>query len=335
MLVRQNTPVLGVSGEWLQEAGDLHLTASYRTLRSDDHYSGTIYQDQRQEGVTYVVNKQRILDLNATWAATQRLSFSASLPLIDSSWSIPTPINPPGDRAQQDGSGLGDVILSGRYWMLDPDRHGAGNFALGMGCKIPTGDYDSRDNYPDILSGDNDDLKVVDQSVQPGDGGWGITVEAQGYRRWRDITFYGSGLYLINPRDTNGADSIIVGLGVASPGNLERQVNSVPDSYIVRTGATFPIHGPLTGSLGFRIEGLPRYDLVGDSHGFRRPGYETFIEPGLVYVQDDWAFSLHVPIALVRNRQPDPYTGNDGDATFPDFIILASFSHRFDIRTSR
>ncbi len=335
MLVRQNTPVIGVSGDWIQEAGDVHLTASYRTLKSDDHYSGIVYQDHRREQVTYVVNRQRILDLNATWAVTRRFSLSGSVPLVDASWSIPTPVAPPGDRAQQDATGIGDIILSGRWWVLDPDHHPSGNAAIGLGCKVPTGRHDARDRYPDLRTGANDTDKVVDQSIQPGDGGWGITFEAQGFRRWGPVTFYGSGLYLANPRDTNGAPSLIVGLGVAGPANADRQVNSVADSYVVRAGAAFPILGHWTGTLGFRVEGLPRYDLLGDSHGFRRPGYETFFEPGVVYARGDWAASLHVPIGLVRNRQADPYTGRAGDATFPDFIILASLSRRLGSGVAR
>ena len=31
----------------------------------------------------------------------------------------------------------------------------------------------------------------------------------------------------------------------------------------------------------------------------------------------------------MRNRRPNPYTGNPGDATFPDYIVLAGYSYRF------
>lgn len=43
---------------------------------------------------------------------------------------------------------------------------------------------------------------------------------------------------------------------------------------------------------------------------------------------------VHIPRGLVRNRRPNPYTGMEGDATFPDFIILAGFSYRFPARAS-
>ena len=82
-------------------------------------------------------------------------------------------------------------------------------------------------------------------------------------------------------------------------------------------------------SLGFRIEGLPRYDLFGDSHGWRRPGYETFIEPGILYSHGRSTWSLYVPKGLVRNRRPNPYSGAPGDATFPDYILLFGYAYRF------
>jgi hypothetical protein len=140
-------------------------------------------------------------------------------------------------------------------------------------------------------------------------------------------TLFGSGSYLINPRDTNGTPSIVAGLGFSIPG---LDVNSVPDQYLVRAGVSFPLlKQRLSASVAFRMEGVPRYDLIGDSHGWRRPGYETFAEPGLTYNFGTSSISVYVPIGLVRNREPNPYTGAAGDATFPSATFLAGYSYRF------
>lgn len=93
----------------------------------------------------------------------------------------------------------------------------------------------------------------------------------------------------------------------------------------------FPIRGRLSGSMGLRMEGLPRYDLIGESHGWRRPGYETLFEPGISFTKGASAWSAYVPLALVRNRQRNPYSGFEGDATFPDYILLLSYAHRFGL----
>jgi len=36
-----------------------------------------------------------------------------------------------------------------------------------------------------------------------------------------------------------------------------------------------------------------------------------------------------------RNRFPDPYTGASGDATFPNYIVLASYGYRFGSTSGR
>jgi copper ion binding protein len=82
-------------------------------------------------------------------------------------------------------------------------------------------------------------------------------------------------------------------------------------------------------SLAWRVEGMPRYDLIGRSDGFRRPGLEMFIEPGISYSRGASSFSFSMPWGYYRNRKPDAYTGALGDATFPRFIVLGTYSVRF------
>jgi len=324
--------VFGASDTLPQQGKDWVFSFSYRGLTSDDHYSGTQFQYARKANDTYVINTQQLYDLSATYFFDKRWSASLSLPIVNSTWAVPTPIAPlpAGDRAEQNSSGLGDLIVTGRVWTFDPEKHPRGNLSVGLGFKAPTGNYKVEDSYPNI-NGTNDAEKDVDMSIQPGDGGWGYLFDLQGYMAWKRVSWYGSGSYLVNPRDTNDAESIIVGLGFGgNPAFASRIENSVTDSYLLRTGVLFPVGTTKLGlNLGFRMEGLPRYDFVGDSHGFRRPGYETFLEPGFVYTIGRQTLSLYVPIGLVQNRRPDPYTGAPGDATFPEYIILAGYSYHF------
>lgn len=317
------------------QPGEWQVSFNYRGLRSDDHYNGTRFQYQRETLRNYVLNTQEIFDLGATWSLTRRLHLAGSIPVVNATWSIPMPITPPGIRREQNAAGIGDLSVMGRTWLLDPESHRRGNVSVGLGIKAPTGDHEAKDEYPD-RTGANNAVKAVDQSIQPGDGGWGVIFDFQGYKRLRPVTFYGSGTYLANPRDTNGTPSIIVGLGLGSdPRFADLLVNSVPDQYVARAGALFPFGGDrFSVSLGLRIEGVPRYDLFGGSHGWRRPGYETFLEPGFTYTRGQSTWSLHVPRGLLRNRQPNPYTGTPGDATFPDYIVLFGYSYRFQPRAA-
>jgi hypothetical protein len=330
VLVRQNAPVFGASANAYQAAHTWQVGLSYRGLRSDTHYVGTQEQFERHQLGTFVINRQNVLDLSVTRALNAHVSISASVPFVMASWSLPMPVRPvPGPRVQQTARGIGDIVLTGRTWLLDPSRHARGNASLGLGIKVPTGSSGVMDVYPD-LSGRNPASKVVDQSIQPGDGGWGIVGEALGFRRIGGVTAFASGTYLANPRNTNGHPSIISGLGVAvTPANANRLVNSVPDQYLARMGVALPagLRG-LGASIAVRMEGQPRYDLIGRSDGFRRPGTEVFLEPGLTFVRGSSTWSASVPIAFYRNRYPDPYTGSRGDATFPNFVVLVGVSAR-------
>ena len=324
--------MFGASADPYLQKGEWLFGTAVRGLRSHDHYNGTVEQTQRQDLHTYVVNTQDSLDLSGTYAVTRRFSMALALPIIRASWSIPLPVTAAGQRNEQNAQGIGDVTLTGRYWMFDPEAHRRGNLSLGLGLKAPTGKDDVTDTYPD-RTGANPQDKAVDQSIQPGDGGWGAVVEINGFKRIGRASYYGSGTYLINPRDMNGTPSLVVGLspgGVVTPANASRAEDSVPDQYVLRTGMAFALgKSPFAAALGFRMEGVPRYDLSGASHGFRRPGYETFAEPGFYYSRGNDTWSVNVPIALKRNRRPDPYTGNLGDATFPNHIYLVSYTHRF------
>lgn len=331
MLIRQTAPVFGAASKLVPEKGDWQVSLSYRGLDSDDHYSGSEHQRVRDREQTYVINTQQALDLGVSYTATDRLSFTLGIPIVKSSWAVPTPIRPvPGPRAKQEASGLGDISLTGRYWAFAPEsRH---NVSLGLGIKAPTGEYDVTQVYPNI-DGTNASRKAVDQSVQPGDGGWGLLFDVQAFRQFKKATLFASGTYLANPRDTNGTPSILVGLGLGGNPDFAREgilVNSVPDQYLVRMGAVVPVGQTGLGvSLAYRVEGLPRYDLIGDSHGWRRPGHEMFVEPGIAYSKGASTWSLNVPIGFYRNREPNPYSGREGDATFPDYILLTGISYRF------
>lgn len=323
--------MIGASHTAAPEAGQWQMSLSYRGLESDTHYSGSVRQREREEQGTFVVNKQQVLDLGLTYHVSRRWNLSLGVPVVKASWSIPSPVRPtPGPRAQQDGEGLGDLSLTARTWLWDPGVSQRANVGFGLGVKAPTGDHRVTDVYPNI-DGSDARRKPVDQSVQLGDGGWGALVELQAFRAFSKATLFASGTYLINPRDTNGTPSILPGLGIApTPATAGLEVNSVPDQYVARAGAVFPVSpAGVALSASARIEGLPRYDLVGDSHGWRRPGYEVYFEPGLILDRGRSTVSLHVPIGVYRNREPNPYTSRPGDATFPDFVLLVGYGHRF------
>lgn len=327
MLIRQTGPVIGADGSTYTQPGDWNLNVSARALRSTDHYNTDVEQVQRQTLGTYVVNLQRALDFTVSRQMTPRFSLSVGVPWISASWAIPRPTAPvPGPRANEPASGLGDISVASRMWVMNPKTHPRGNLEVGIGLKMPTGKSDATATFVGS-NGQQPAERYVDMSVQPGDGGWGITTEIAAFKQVKKAMIFASANYLINPRDTSGTPSNGQ-LAGATPTPLSTSVNSTPDQYLVRAGSGFYLGKGFSASGAYRIEGLPRYDLVGHSHGFRRPGFEMFIEPGVSYTKGGSSFGFTMPWAFYRNRLPNPYTGSFGDATFPRFIVLATYSQK-------
>ena len=105
--------------------------------------------------------------------------------------------------------------------------------------------------------------------------------------------------------------------------------NTVGDSYIARVGLGYPLTA-LRGvslSVAGRIEGVPATDILGQTIGFRRPGYFVSVEPGVIYSTQKATFSLSVPLRVYQYVQDS--LGAPRDSTFADHLLLASASYRF------
>ena len=209
------------------------------------------------------------------------------------------------------------------------------NIQAGLGIKLPTGDYRYQDYF--YKKADSSVLGPVDQSIQPGDGGTGITFEFNGFYNFSHVIgVYGNFFYLSNPREVNGTSTTRGGTASASAKKYNTDVMSVPDLFMTRAGAAVMV-SRLTINAGVRVEGLPSTDIIGGSRGFRRPGYIVSVEPGVTYVAKKVSFNLEVPIAVKRNRTQsdadkrqtiDTGTHKQGDAAFADYLVSAGITIR-------
>jgi hypothetical protein len=233
--------------------------------------------------------------------------------------------------------GLGDARLVVGYWLLPETGHPNGNLSVALGVKLPTGNYKAEDVFYNVGPDRSPQVRPVDQSIQPGDGGVGLTMEVQHFQKVVNSFYtYANFFYLINPRETNGTRTFRETL---SPLLKNEAIMSVPDQYALRAGLTYATS--LTGlavGVGGRLEGVPVQDLVGGSGGFRRPGYAFSIEPGLNYMRRNLTFTLNVPVAIIRNRQQSltdkqieqqTKQPRHGDAAFADYVISAGLVIRF------
>lgn len=324
--------MFGANGSAYQQPGEWQVSLSARNLVSNKHYNGTVEQTQRETLQNYVNNRQNLVDLNVGYALTERVTLSFGIPYVNSSWASRDPAHPlpePRQEIAQNGRGLGDVSVTGRYWLFAPDTHANWNVAVGGGLKFPTGNEAAQDLFPGRTDPTNA-MRYVDQSVQPGDGGWGLMFEAHAFRSLSRVYLFASTSYLANPRDQNETPSIITILGIPTTGQYEGlDFNSVPDQYLARIGGGVGLWKGFSTSLAWRMEGLKSYDIFGDSNGWRRPGTAMFIEPGISYSTGRHSLSFNLPIGYYYNRRPNPNTGNAGDATFPKYVFLSSYSFRF------
>jgi hypothetical protein len=211
-----------------------------------------------------------------------------------------------------------------------------GNVQVGLGLKLPTGDYRYQDFF--IKNDSTTILGPVDQSIQLGDGGTGFTTELNAYYNFNEVLgVYTNLYYLINPREQNGVSTARGGTPSADAIKYGTSVMSVPDQWMVRAGVNVTWED-FTLSAGVRKECQPAEDLIGGSMGFRRPGYIVSIEPGLNYQFKKATVYAYVPVAIKRNRIQSvadmlrtEATGvhAQGDAAFADYLVNIGCTFKF------
>lgn len=329
------------------QGGDWLASVSYRYLHSHRHFVGDQEQPQRQiVQANEVINHSHFIDAAIQYAFTPRYSVALTLPYVTSDRSQKAPTNYPSYRYETHAAGFGDVRLTGYGWIWDPTKRPKGNIQVGIGLKAPTGEDGASDIFP---TANGPVYKTVDQSIQPGDGGWGVAVELNGYRELfpRTVAFLQAS-YLLNPQEDNGVltwrdnNSAVAGAVTAKPDSPSyyEHVMSIPDQYFVRGGLSYVLvpRWGLSVSLAGRLEGIPVNDLIGGDGGFRRPGFSVGIEPGFQIMKGRYTFSVQVPFAVYRNRERSvadqmaaAVAGVDkhGDAAFADYAISANFAVQF------
>lgn len=312
-------------------AGRWEVSSAYRWLHSDRHFVGTDEQEQRQQQHTEVINDSHFIDLSIQYRLSERVTLGTTIPFVYSDRSSLYEHNRVS-RHHSQAEGLGDMRVTTYYLMREPGAKF--NVLVGAGVKLPTGDYRAKDTFMTV----NGPVRsYVDQSIQPGDGGFGVNLEMALVSRHADrVSSYAQLSYLVNPKNTNGT-STQTG---TRRGNPYEQVMSVTDQYFARVGVNFSLvpHWGLLASLGARIDGVPVRDFIGESDGFRRPGYSVTVEPGITLDRGTSVFSLSAPYAIERNRQRsladmrwtrDTGIYRHGDAAFADYFVGASYTRRF------
>ncbi|HCO82420.1 MAG TPA: hypothetical protein DIT95_02660 [Arenibacter sp.] len=315
--------------------GDLQVGMNYRYFKSFRHFRGTEEEPDRVANNSEVINHSHAWDFFLTYGISDRFYTSITIPTVINARSS---LYEHGreERNSSFSRGLADIRAGIGYWLLDPIDNPEGNIAVGLGIKLPTGNYNATDIFYNVGPEGSPEVRPVDQSIQPGDGGFGLTLDFQFYQKVATGLFaYGGGFYLLNPRETNGIRTFRETL---SPILENEAIMAVPDQYSVRTGLSYSLSNVISASLGARFDAVPVKDLIGGNEGFRRPGNVLSLEPGIAYIHQNFTLNLNVPLALrrdrpqsVTDRQTEISTGTprNGDAAFADYLINFGISYRF------
>jgi hypothetical protein len=333
--------------------GEFQVGVSYRYFHSWRHFVGREEQRQRQTtgGGHRPDGKERgnavniyshALDFNVSCGLTNRIQLNASVPLVHNERSQVLRTTTDTMRYSVFAKGLGDVRVSANYWIFNPETAHKGNLMVGVGIKLNTGSHSVMDEAPQ--SDGTRKSVVMDQAIQPGDGGVGFSIELQGFRQlYRGIYGFANGYYLFNPRESNGTAKSAPAKGLEG-----YEIYASPDQYFGRAGLMTSIGKAknLTLSLAGRVEGIPAYDVFGGQVAYRRPGYVVAIESGISYRVGKHSLSLFVPYNFIKNRiqsAADIAKQNlensklsdgaekvhvQGDAAFADYSISINYSFR-------
>lgn len=277
---------------------DWQLNINNRFFKAYHDYKGTVDQNTSPQNENII--RSYTMDIGITRLLRKGWSFDLSLPVAANSRSTTAEhegANTP--RFATHTFGVGDISITVYKWLLAPTVRQKGNIQLGLGIKLPTGDYKFEDYFHW-----NDSTKVlaaVNPSIQLGDGGTGIIAELNAFYFFNaTISLYGNFYYLINPREQNGVPATLGGRPV--PDIVKKSggdVLSVPDVFSIRAGANFNFN-KWAFSAGLRDEGVPVYDLIGGSNGTRRAGYNLSAEPGILYKMKKVSFYTYIPFIVAR-----------------------------------
>ena len=262
MAARSSTPVIGAlcstshpkgmsfdaSRESADEGGPFSahhwaLSVGYRHQDSHRHFVGTTEQTQRASLDTEVVNSVNLFDVSLTYKLNPRWSLTISMPILNATRTYDHQLfnvffhlpNAPDQVSHSNG--IGDMSVSAQFWLIRPPSEHGQNIAFSFGTVFPTGDNRATDTVQTV---NGPQTIFVDQSIQPGAGGFGISFGTQGYQRIKQAVLYMSGSYLVTPQESNGTPN-------ASLASINRKPNPLT--------STISIPRSAPGGRGYRLPG--------------------------------------------------------------------------------
>ena len=314
MPLRFTSPSLGGEHAPYLGAHEWQVSLAARRVATHRFYLGSQEDETKAPGGQPLYLRLNSVDLSLSYATSERLSFTLTVPL---SYSTASSINPDGNRYQVSSNGVGDINLMGNLWLRTPGLHPNGNVVVGLGIKSSLG---SNHVQGDFGTAGGVIQAPIPQTVQLGDGGWAIPLQAQAFQRVAGhASTYASAFYSVSLKKHTDVPK----------GNV---LLAVPDVYSARVGFSYGLKDDpaLSVSLGGRIDGTPTRDLVGGrTDFFRSAGYTMYVDPGISLQLGLNQFTLNVPVRVRHNYLS--MTLSDGSVRpgaggVNDYVIYAAWT---------
>src|SRR6516162_7750827 len=219
MPIRFNSSSLGEGSAPQLKAHQWQIDFTYRYLPGGPWYVGTKATPSAAPFGQPVDLHINSFEVSVDYGVTDRFNVTLDVPF---QYGTQSRVYADLNYHEVSAGGFGDIGFFGTYWLLNPKKHLTSNIALSLGVKTPSGNNEVMDNSWNANGSVT--RAPVDQSIQLGDGGWGVIFQAQGYKQlFKRTTGYANGLYLLSPKDTTNVASPVPGATL-----------SVPDVYSVR-----------------------------------------------------------------------------------------------------
>ena len=310
--------VLGTEGDVYLRRGTWQVGVGYRRLTSN-----RLIQGGEDMGPSSVVKSQALFT-SLTYGISDRLEVALNVPLAHGSHET---AYPDGQRHRNRATGVGDVSLVASYWLFDASAlRPGGNIALGLGVELPTGKNDAEGTW---WNADGTTIPFpVHQSIELGDGGWGIIVRVQAFQPIFSSTYlYAGGSYMLSPQRTSEV--------ARTPGST--QYWAIPDAWDASLGvsaALWPEQG-FSARIGVNFSATPKQDLIGekdDAGVHRLPATAGYLAPGITLTRGIHTISLGAGARIYKNFKPsiaDDLAGKKGGGGLAKYLITSSYSVRF------
>lgn len=184
--------------------GEFQIGTSYRYFHSFRHFIGSVEQPQRQtKGGGFDENGREkgnavniyshAIDLNLSYALTNRIQINVSIPYVSNERSQVLAVKKDSDGQTTEGirysvyaKGLGDIRINSTFWVFDPAKATQGNLLIGAGLKLNTGSHTAKDNGLALDDSGNvvTTRQTMDQAIQPGDGGIGFLLSYRDSKKY-------------------------------------------------------------------------------------------------------------------------------------------------------